>query len=85
MAILDSRAMDAFYSHSFASSALLIAVLSLLYTVWLAFSRLYLSPIAKFPGPKLAAVTLWYQFYYDVFHKGQYTWEIERMHEKYGE
>ncbi|KAL8647455.1 MAG: hypothetical protein Q9210_005552 [Variospora velana] len=35
-------------------------------------------------GPKLAAISLWYEFYYDVIKKGRYTWEIGRMHEKYG-
>lgn len=54
------------------------------YIVYLAVYRLYLSPIAKFPGPKLAALTLWYEFYYDVVKGGQYTWEIGKMHDKYG-
>jgi hypothetical protein len=54
------------------------------YTLYGAIYRLYLSPIAKFPGPKLAALTLWYEFYYDVVKGGQYTFEIGRMHEKYG-
>ena len=50
----------------------------------LAFHRLFRHPLAKFPGPKLAAVTTWYEGYYDVIHKGRYLWEIERMHKKYG-
>jgi hypothetical protein len=60
------------------------AVFLFLYVVSGAIYRLYFSPIAKFPGPKLAALTLWYEFYYDVIKKGRYTWEIEKMHEKYG-
>lgn len=47
--------------------------------------RLYLSPLAKFPGPKLAAVSLWYEFYYDVVKRGRYTWKIAELHKQYGE
>ena len=36
------------------------------YIVYGAIWRLYLSPIAKFPGPKWAALTLWYEFYFDI-------------------
>jgi hypothetical protein len=35
----------------------------LLYTIYGAVYCLYLSPIAGFPGPKLAALTLWYVGY----------------------
>lgn len=52
--------------------------------VGLVIHRLFFSPIARFPGPKLAAVTTWYELYYDVVHKGKYLFEIEKMHNKYG-
>lgn len=56
----------------------------LFYFIGRSFYRLYVSPLAKFPGPKLAALTLWYEGYYDIVKRGQYTFEIGRMHEKYG-
>ncbi|CAH0042558.1 unnamed protein product, partial [Clonostachys rhizophaga] len=61
-----------------------------LFCMWFAYlvivgtHRLYFHPLAKFPGPKLASVTQWYEIFYDIFHKGQFTFEIQRMHQKYG-
>ena len=54
------------------------------YTAYGAVYRLCLSPIAHFPGPKLAALTLWYEFYFDVVKRGSYVWKIQKMHETYG-
>lgn len=69
----------------FSLPALLVAIFILaIYLVGGAVYRLYLSPLAKFPGPKLAALTLWYEFYFDVVKKGRYGWEIAKMHEQYG-
>ncbi len=46
--------------------------------------RLFFHPLAKFPGPKLAASTVFFEFYYDGIRGGQYTFEIAKMHKKYG-
>lgn len=54
------------------------------YAAALVLHRLYFSPLARFPGPKLAAVTLWYEYYYDVVKRGRYTWRIAELHKQYG-
>ena len=61
-----------------------LAVLTLLYLVGLSVYRLTFDPLAKFPGPKIAAMTHWYEFYYDWWCEGRYLFEIEKMHSKYG-
>ena len=70
-------ALNAFFTTS---------VLLLFYVLCISVWRLCLSPLAKFPGPKLAALTLWYECYYDVLKPGggMYIWKIEKMHQRYG-
>ncbi|KAF4910811.1 Cytochrome P450 monooxygenase sdnE [Colletotrichum fructicola] len=55
-----------------------------LYLIGLAVYRLNFHPLARFPGPKIAALTVFYEFYFDGIKRGRYTFEIQRMHEKYG-
>ena len=66
------------------SSLQVIATTAACYTLYGVIYRLYMSPIASFPGPKLAALTLWYEFYYDVVKHGRYTWKIAELHKEYG-
>ena len=58
--------------------------LALFYAVSLSTYRLVFSPLAGFPGPKLAAMTGLYEFYFDFFRNGTYIFEIEKMHQRYG-
>lgn len=60
------------------------AGLILLYTAALAVYRVTLHPLAKFPGPKLAATTEWYEFYHDIVRQGQFIWQIQKLHDQYG-
>ncbi|OCL12778.1 cytochrome P450 [Glonium stellatum] len=46
--------------------------------------RLYLCPVAHIPGPFLAKVTYWHEFYYDCIQTGQYTFVLPTLHTKYG-
>ncbi|KAL2840272.1 benzoate 4-monooxygenase cytochrome P450 [Aspergillus pseudoustus] len=46
--------------------------------------RLYFHPLSHIPGPKLAAVTHAYEFYYDIWCGGRFLWQIEKMHRQYG-
>jgi hypothetical protein len=56
----------------------------ILYLVGLGIYRLYFSSLAAYPGPKLAALSNWYEFYWDVIQQGQFTSHIQKLHLKYG-
>ncbi|CAO2651135.1 Nn.00g094320.m01.CDS01 [Neocucurbitaria sp. VM-36] len=62
----------------------LCILFGVIYAAILVTYRLVFSPIAKFPGPKLAAATAWYEFYFQFFKNGKFTWEIARLHSIYG-
>jgi hypothetical protein len=65
--------------------AITFIIFSFLCLVVLTIYRLYLSPIAKFPGPKLAAATYLFEGYYDVVKRGKYTFKIRDLHAEYGQ
>lgn len=46
--------------------------------------RLFFHPLAHIPGPRVAALTWWYEFYFDVIHHGKYVFRIQELHKKYG-
>lgn len=57
-----------------------------LYALGVVLYRLFFHPLAKLPGPKFAAITQWYETYYDVFKSpgGQYYLKLEQEHKRCG-
>jgi hypothetical protein len=81
MALFDTLQVAALSKSAIAGA--LLACFALYYLV-VAIHRLYVSQYAKFPGPKLAALTYGYMFYYDVIAgDGQYMYKIKDLHEEY--
>lgn len=58
----------------------------LFYLLSLAVSRLYLSPLAKskVPGPKLGALSKFYEAYYEIVQRGRFAFKLDDLHERYG-
>lgn len=59
------------------------AAICLIGTTALLLYRLYISPQAKFPGPRLAAVSRLYELYYDVFRSGGFVCRLRELYEEY--
>ncbi|KAJ5281486.1 cytochrome P450 [Penicillium angulare] len=57
---------------------------ALLWVVVESIRRLFFHPISHIPGPRLAALTWWYEFYYDVVLPGKYIFKIQELHLEYG-
>ncbi|KAF4302147.1 cytochrome p450 [Botryosphaeria dothidea] len=76
----DVHAAGFLAQHPFA----VLALLPVLWAIGLGVYRLYFHPIARFPGPKLAGLTYWYETYQDFYHFGKYTETLLDLHDKYG-
>ncbi|KAI1767418.1 cytochrome P450 family protein [Hypoxylon sp. FL1150] len=61
-----------------------VAILLASYVLSVAFYRLFWSPLARIPGPRLAALTYWYECYFDIFRPAQYVFKIRELHQIYG-
>lgn len=62
----------------------LVGLAFLIYLVYQAVYRLYLSPLARIPGPRSAALTGGYEMYYDLIQEARFPWKIKELHKKYG-
>ena len=60
-----------------------IVALIFLYRALMVIYRLVLSPLAKIPGPKLAATTPWYEAFFDLRSKNSPDF-LSDLHDRYG-
>ncbi|KAL7783410.1 cytochrome P450 [Trichoderma ceciliae] len=64
----------------------LLLITVALYLTSIVLYRLYFHPLSDIPGPTLAALTYWYETYYDIIKApgGQYWHKLEELHKVYG-
>jgi hypothetical protein len=66
----------------------LLTVATLVYFLYIASLvayRIFFHPLAKFPGPRYAALSRWHECYFDVYQQGKFIFWIEEQHKKYGQ
>lgn len=56
-----------------------------LFFVTLIFYRRFFHQLSHVPGPLLAKTTYLYEWYYDLYLKGQFTFHLKRLHQAYGQ
>ncbi|KAI1076111.1 cytochrome P450 family protein [Whalleya microplaca] len=61
-----------------------VATLLTLLVIKIVIYRLFISRLATLPGPRLAALTYWYECYYDIFQPAQYVFKIQELHKTFG-
>ncbi|KAL9090249.1 MAG: hypothetical protein Q9159_002054 [Coniocarpon cinnabarinum] len=66
--------------------AVVCALIALTRLFALALVRVYGHPLSNFPGPKLAAVSTYWEFYMDFFVQGggQFHAKLQKLHDEYG-
>jgi hypothetical protein len=72
-------------SMAFSTNILWLFVLWIGYRISLALYNISpLHPLSRFPGPKVAAASYFYEAYHDWWRNGRYGKVIASMHERYG-
>ncbi|KAI9766654.1 MAG: hypothetical protein M1839_004794 [Geoglossum umbratile] len=74
------------FTPSLASLLLYLPALALVWAAGVVVYRYYFHPLAHIPGPKIAAVTYLYSFYFNALigNGGQLYRQVEELHRKYG-
>jgi hypothetical protein len=61
-----------------------LLLLFIIHRVCLITYRLYFHPLARFPGPPLAAASTLYRAYYEFWKDGKLLRKATKLHEIYG-
>ena len=72
------------FSPSLAQLALYAVAAWVLWTAAWAVYNLYFHPLAKFPGPRLAAATEWWQVWLEVVTEQSLSLKLWELHAIYG-
>ncbi|KAF7896597.1 hypothetical protein BELL_0503g00060 [Botrytis elliptica] len=59
-------------------------ILLTIYYHLIAVYRIWFHPLARFPGPRICAITFLYEIAWDYFYEGTYVYRIEELHDRYG-
>ncbi|KAJ5566131.1 hypothetical protein N7535_007769 [Penicillium sp. DV-2018c] len=54
------------------------------YNLIMAIYRLHFHKLSRFPGPRFAAATGFYEIYFSIWGAGEFEYKINEMHRKYG-
>lgn len=65
--------------------ALYLAGSYCLFYVTLMIYRCFFHPLSHVPGPLLAKTTYLYEWYYDLYLRGQFTFHLKSLHQAYGQ
>ncbi|RPB13088.1 cytochrome P450 [Morchella conica CCBAS932] len=63
---------------------IILTTLWTVYRIGVYTYRLFLHPLSKYPGPRLAAASSVYEMYHDIVKKGDMTFHMDELHRKYG-
>ncbi|KAL4936092.1 hypothetical protein BDV06DRAFT_216933 [Aspergillus oleicola] len=60
-----------------------LVIVFLVGALWVVCQRLYWHPLRKIPGPLLAGLTGWWEFYFDVIEDGTLVKRLPQLHREY--
>ncbi|KAK7532076.1 cytochrome P450 monooxygenase-like protein [Phyllosticta citribraziliensis] len=76
--------MELVISLPFPTLLLTSAAIGITWIAWQALYNVYFHPLARFPGPRLAAATRYWKAWVECVQEKSFTHELEKLHARYG-